>query len=65
MLAGRLLLTAVAGGGKNETVACWWHTDITDASLTVSIAGKAIDLVQPGVRFAHRVEFWISQRTLS
>lgn len=45
--------------------ACWWRTDITGASLTVSVAGKAIDLVQPGVRFAHRVEFWISECALS
>lgn len=51
--------------GGNEMGACWWRTDITAASLTVSVAGKAIDLVQPGVRFAHRVEFWISERALS
>lgn len=51
--------------GGNETAAPWSHTDITEAaSLTVSIAGKAIDLVQPGVRFAHRVEFWVSERAL-
>lgn len=70
MLAGRLLLTAAEGGGRREerggggeTAACWSHSD-TYASLTVSIAGEAIDLVQPGVRFAHGVELWISKRAL-
>lgn len=50
--------------GGSEAAACWSHTHIADASLTVSIAGKAIDLVQPGVRLAHGVEFWISERAL-
>lgn len=34
------------------------------SALTVSIARKAIYLVQPGVRFAHGVEFWMPKRTL-
>lgn len=65
MLAGRLLLTAERREGGDEMAARRWPTDTTCASLTVSIAGKAIDLVQPGVRFAHGVEFWVSERALS
>lgn len=39
------------------------HTNC-HSSLTVSIAGKAIHLMQPGVRFAHGVQFWMSKGTL-
>lgn len=39
------------------------HTN-RQPSLTVSIAGEAVDLMQPGVRLAHGVEFGVSKGTL-
>lgn len=39
------------------------HTSWTALTNRVSIAGKAIELMEPGVRFTHGVEFWVAKGT--